>query len=481
MFVCDDGTLVGVITRKTLVREVVAPGLDPRTTTLGEIAEPPNATIDASAVLADAFAYLEEHDYERVPGRRRRKARRRPLARGRPAAAGRGRRGARTPTASDSARPRRSRAAVSARSGLQRLAEPVADLVVGEAALVVELLVRVADGQLDFGDPGAHRAEHLAELGGRPDAAERTGARADHCDGLVAERVRRERARAPVERVLERAGDRRVVLGRREEDGVGLAHELAERRDSRRSRHDVVVLVVRRHALQPVPENDLDALRRLLAQGAEEGRRVRSVSERAADREDAHRYASWATRVRSALRVTSLESAGSPFGSGMFQFMSNFVRSTVVCELQADAGRPKWSTAGPTIVPLQDGRLRDALDRDLAVDLDRVAVALERAGEADDRVALGVEELGGEQVRLEVLVLGLDALDARRTGELAVGERGVEVGDLAAEGRDRVGDLEGDAGVDGVRLERAGRNLRLRLDGGAHCRASFNNSLMAVY
>jgi CBS domain-containing protein len=67
VFVCEDGQLVGVVTRKTLVREVIAPGLDPKTTTLGEIAEPPNATIDASAVLADAFAYLEEHDYERVP------------------------------------------------------------------------------------------------------------------------------------------------------------------------------------------------------------------------------------------------------------------------------------------------------------------------------------------------------------------------------------------------------------------------------
>ena len=39
VLVCDHGRLVGVITRKTLVREVVAPGLDPRTTTLREIAE----------------------------------------------------------------------------------------------------------------------------------------------------------------------------------------------------------------------------------------------------------------------------------------------------------------------------------------------------------------------------------------------------------------------------------------------------------
>lgn len=67
VFVCDRGKLVGVVTRKTLVREVVATGLDPRTTTLGSIAEPPNATIDSSQALADAFAFLEEHDYERVP------------------------------------------------------------------------------------------------------------------------------------------------------------------------------------------------------------------------------------------------------------------------------------------------------------------------------------------------------------------------------------------------------------------------------
>jgi CBS domain-containing protein len=67
VFVCDDGRLTGVVTRKTLVREVVAAGLDPKTTRLGSIAEPPNATIESSMVLADAFAFLEEHDYERVP------------------------------------------------------------------------------------------------------------------------------------------------------------------------------------------------------------------------------------------------------------------------------------------------------------------------------------------------------------------------------------------------------------------------------
>jgi CBS domain-containing protein len=67
VLVCDDGRLAGVITRKTLVREVVAKGRDPRTTLLGEIAEPPNATIDSATPLGDAYAFLEEEDLERVP------------------------------------------------------------------------------------------------------------------------------------------------------------------------------------------------------------------------------------------------------------------------------------------------------------------------------------------------------------------------------------------------------------------------------
>jgi CBS domain-containing protein len=67
VLVCEEGRFTGVITRKTLVREVVAPGRDPRTTTLREIAEAPNATIDSNMPLAEAFAFLEEADLERVP------------------------------------------------------------------------------------------------------------------------------------------------------------------------------------------------------------------------------------------------------------------------------------------------------------------------------------------------------------------------------------------------------------------------------
>ena len=67
VLVCEDGRLTGVVTRKTLVREVVAPGLDPRTTELRAIAEPPIFTLDADTPLDEAFHELEERDLERVP------------------------------------------------------------------------------------------------------------------------------------------------------------------------------------------------------------------------------------------------------------------------------------------------------------------------------------------------------------------------------------------------------------------------------
>ena len=59
--------LVGVVRRKTLVREVVAAGRDPAETRLGDIAETPNAIIDSTMPLDEAFAFLEQQDYERVP------------------------------------------------------------------------------------------------------------------------------------------------------------------------------------------------------------------------------------------------------------------------------------------------------------------------------------------------------------------------------------------------------------------------------
>ena len=67
VFVCEDQRLLGIVTRKTLVREVVAPGRDPRTTTLGEIAEEPWWTVESDQPIEEAFRFLEDKDAERVP------------------------------------------------------------------------------------------------------------------------------------------------------------------------------------------------------------------------------------------------------------------------------------------------------------------------------------------------------------------------------------------------------------------------------
>jgi len=67
IYVTEGERLVGVVTRKTLVREVVAAGRDPLTTPLGEIAERPHYTIGPDVPLEDAFRFLEEEDAERIP------------------------------------------------------------------------------------------------------------------------------------------------------------------------------------------------------------------------------------------------------------------------------------------------------------------------------------------------------------------------------------------------------------------------------
>jgi len=67
VYVTEDERLVGVVTRKTLVREVVATGRDPGTTPLREIAEVPHYTIRPDLPLEDAFRFLEAEDAERVP------------------------------------------------------------------------------------------------------------------------------------------------------------------------------------------------------------------------------------------------------------------------------------------------------------------------------------------------------------------------------------------------------------------------------
>jgi CBS domain-containing protein len=67
VFVCEDEQLLGVITRGTLVRDVVAAGRDPASTPAREVAETPRHTLDPELPLDEAFRFLEDEDLERVP------------------------------------------------------------------------------------------------------------------------------------------------------------------------------------------------------------------------------------------------------------------------------------------------------------------------------------------------------------------------------------------------------------------------------
>jgi CBS domain-containing protein len=67
VYVTEDERLVGVVTRKTLVREVIANGLDPSSTELRSIAEMPHLTVGPDVPLEEAFRFLEAEDAERVP------------------------------------------------------------------------------------------------------------------------------------------------------------------------------------------------------------------------------------------------------------------------------------------------------------------------------------------------------------------------------------------------------------------------------
>ena len=180
----------------------------------------------------EAFAFLEEQDFERVPGRRGREARRRALALGRAAAARRGRAAGRArgvslggderglelaPASVASARASCARTSSSTRwpsSSNFSAAWPTATSTSATRAPIAASTLRSS--------AWAQTAPNMPAL--EPITA----------TGLLRNDVRRERARGPVERVLERARDRRVVLGRRDQDGVGLGdRRRAARRPTR--------------------------------------------------------------------------------------------------------------------------------------------------------------------------------------------------------------------------------------------------------
>ena len=65
--VVDGERLVGVVTCEGLVERVVAAGRDPRTTTVGDVAEEVAVTALPDMAVEDAYRLMEAEDVERLP------------------------------------------------------------------------------------------------------------------------------------------------------------------------------------------------------------------------------------------------------------------------------------------------------------------------------------------------------------------------------------------------------------------------------
>lgn len=67
VLVVDGDRLVGVVTCEALVEQVVAAGRDPRSTPVGEVAQPVAVTALPDMQVEDAYRLMEAEDVERLP------------------------------------------------------------------------------------------------------------------------------------------------------------------------------------------------------------------------------------------------------------------------------------------------------------------------------------------------------------------------------------------------------------------------------
>lgn len=64
----SDGSLAGMVSNRDIVAKVVAKGLDPRTVTLAELAEPTEAlSLDADVTVEEAVSIMCRHHRARLP------------------------------------------------------------------------------------------------------------------------------------------------------------------------------------------------------------------------------------------------------------------------------------------------------------------------------------------------------------------------------------------------------------------------------
>lgn len=65
--ILEDGKLAGVLTDRDIVVRVVADGLDPQSTTAGEVASRDPVTVDPQQDLGEALRLMAEHQVRRLP------------------------------------------------------------------------------------------------------------------------------------------------------------------------------------------------------------------------------------------------------------------------------------------------------------------------------------------------------------------------------------------------------------------------------
>ena len=151
------------------------------------------------------------------------------------------------------------------------------------------LIVGVGEGDLAVHDARARRAQHLPQLRLRPHRSERPGGGAHHRDRLEPERALGPRTARPVDGVLQAAGDRAVVLRRRDEQGVRPRDRVAQARHLNGRLRSVEVLVIGRHVAHAVPDLEPGALRHLARRGAQEPAVVGVRAQAPGDPENDHR------------------------------------------------------------------------------------------------------------------------------------------------------------------------------------------------
>ena len=117
---------------------------------------------------------------------------------------------------------------------VDRLLQLLPERLVYEPTSLVEALWRVTDRNFPFHHPRPDGCQDSPQVRLGPDSPEGPGARADDRDRLVPERVRCEGPGDPVESVLQRARNRRVVFGRRKENRVRFADCTAQSRHRHR-------------------------------------------------------------------------------------------------------------------------------------------------------------------------------------------------------------------------------------------------------